>query len=474
MKSLISSGHKITTKVAADILSSGGNAYDAIIAAGFASSLSEATLTSLGGGGFLLAKPVDTPTKVFDFFVNMPGLDRKEQESFEFLEIEVVFSDSVQHFHAGLPSAAVPGNLKGYLEVHKELGSLPLADIVAPAIDLARRGVIVSDFQRHVMGLLEPILISTPESKKLFAPQGRLLNAGELFKNPEYADFLENITENAESFYSGSIAKQITKEMQENKGQISFNDLKNYKVNHKKPIKAFFRDYKFLSCPEPSLGGKLITNFLENYAEDATHNLSFATEEHLLKLISNMEKVENKRSIATKGTTHISVVDKDGNIASMTTSNGEGSGTIIKDTGIMLNNMLGEDDLFPQGHSSVKAGTRISSMMAPSLLTKDNKPVVILGSGGSKRIRSAISQVIVNLIDFEMPLDKAIDAPRLHLDDDLVQLEPNLIDPKKQQLCKYKLNHWSSKNMYFGGVHAIKLPDTAYADSRRDGANYSN
>jgi len=474
MKSLVSSGHKITTKVAADILSDGGNAFDAIVAAGFASCLSEATLTSLGGGGFLVAKPINTPTRVFDFFVNMPGLGEAAEQDFEFLEIEVVFSDSVQYFHAGLPSAAVPGNLKGYLEIHNELGYLPIADVVAPAIKLARQGVIVSEFQRHVMGLLEPILISTPESRKLFAPQGQLLRAGELFKNPQYADFLENITENAESFYYGTIAKDIAKEMQEHKGQISFEDLRNYKVRLKKPIKAFFRDYKFLSCPEPSLGGKLISSFLESYAKDDTKNLNFGTEEHLSKLINNMERVENTRGIATKGTTHISVVDKNGNIASMTTSNGEGSGTIVKDTGIMLNNMLGEDDLFPQGHSSVKAGTRISSMMAPGLLTKNNKPVVVLGSGGSKRIRSAISQVIVNLIDFEMPLDKAIDAPRLHLDDDLVQLEPNLINPNQQYLGKYKLNHWSSKNMYFGGVHAIKLPDRAYADSRRDGAKCTN
>ena len=184
-----------------------------------------------------------------------------------------------------------------------------------------------------------------------------------------------------------------------------------------------------------------------------------------------MAKIENIRNTASKGTTHISVADADGNIASMTTSNGEGSGYIVKGTGIMLNNMLGEDDLFPNGPDSFAAGQRINSMMSPSLLEdKNEQPLIVLGSGGSKRIRSAIAQVIINLIDFKMSLAEAIKAPRLHYDDDLVQLEPKLINPKTSQLGQYNLNHWKQKNLYFGGVHAIKLPEQAVADDRRDGA----
>ena len=470
MQSLISSGHPVVSQTAAEILKKGGNAYDAIIAAGFSSCLAEPTLTSLGGGGFLLAKPKNKTEQVFDFFVNMPGLGLNQKQNLHFLEIEVVFSDSTQIFHAGLGSAAVPGNLKAFLEIHNELGILPITDIVAPAIAQARAGVPVSQFQRHVMDLLEPILLSSPESKKLFAPQGELLKIGELYKNPDFADFLENIIENSQSFYEGKIAQNIAQEMQKNDGLITQEDLAKFTINKQKPVKSKFREYNFVSCPKPSVGGELIAQFLQEYNR-GSHDFEFASEEHLLKLIDNMAKIENIRNTASKGTTHISVADADGNIASMTTSNGEGSGYIVKGTGIMLNNMLGEDDLFPNGPDSFAAGQRINSMMSPSLLEdKNEQPLIVLGSGGSKRIRSAIAQVIINLIDFKMSLAEAIKAPRLHYDDDLVQLEPNLIDPKTSQLGQYKLNHWKQKNLYFGGVHAIKLPEQAVADDRRDGA----
>ncbi len=362
MKSLISSGHPVVTNTAAEILEQGGNAFDAIIAAGFSSCLAEPTLTSLGGGGFLLAKPKNKEERVFDFFVDMPGLGLVENKDLHFMEIEVVFSDSTQIFHAGLGSAAVPGNLKGFLKVHSDLGILPIEDIVAPAIRQARAGIAVSPFQRHVMDLLEPILLSRPASKELFSPRGQLLKVGELYKNPDYAYFLEDIIENSQSFYHGKIAQNIANAMQNNDGLITTQDLENFKVNKQKPIKSKFREYSFLSCPKPSMGGELIAKFLQEYSQ-GNNDFDFASQQHLLKLIENMAKVENIRNTATKGTTHISVADSFGNIASMTTSNGEGSGYIVEGTGIMLNNMLGEDDLFPEGFHSIAAGKRINSMM---------------------------------------------------------------------------------------------------------------
>jgi gamma-glutamyltranspeptidase/glutathione hydrolase len=184
--------------------------------------------------------------------------------------------------------------------------------------------------------------------------------------------------------------------------------------------------------------------------------------------------VDRRRATgATKGTTHVSVADADGNVASMTTSNGEGSGDVIPGTGVLLNNMLGEDDLHPDGFHAATPGARVASMMAPSLvLDADGDVRLALGSGGSKRIRTAIAHVIAAFVDHgaDVDLQEAVDSPRLHWDGEVVHAEPGLeADVLAALRARWPLNEWPARNLYFGGVHAVAPGRAAAGDPRRSG-----
>jgi gamma-glutamyltranspeptidase/glutathione hydrolase len=183
-----------------------------------------------------------------------------------------------------------------------------------------------------------------------------------------------------------------------------------------------------------------------------------------------MVAVERLRS-GTGGTTHISVSDAAGNAASMSLSNGEGSGYVVPGTGIMLNNMLGEDDLHPEGFHAAPPGERVASMMSPTLVMAGDRVRLIVGSGGSKRIRTALLQVISNVVDFGMSVAEAVCAPRLHYDGEQVQAEPGF-DPAAlaDAAGEHDINAWDEQNLYFGGVHAVEPSAGGQGDPRRGGA----
>ena len=171
-----------------------------------------------------------------------------------------------------------------------------------------------------------------------------------------------------------------------------------------------------------------------------------------------------------KGTTHISVADELGNFVSMSLTNGEGSGYFVPGTGIMLNNMLGEDDLWPEDFSDMIGGTRINSMMSPCILEKDADHCIVTGSGGSKRIRSSLLQVISNLVDFQMDLERAVDAPRINWNGEALQLESGFSKTVINRLTKnFPVNEWPHKAFYFGGTHSVIPITQAHGDSRRGG-----
>jgi gamma-glutamyltranspeptidase / glutathione hydrolase len=160
-----------------------------------------------------------------------------------------------------------------------------------------------------------------------------------------------------------------------------------------------------------------------------------------------------------------------GNCASMTCSNGEGSGYFAPDSGVMLNNMMGEDDLHPDGFHSAEPGERVFSMMSPSLLLKDGHVQLVIGSGGSKRIRTAVSQVLKQVVDFNRPLQQAVDAPRLYLDEDCLQVEPGFSESALSAVKdRLPVNIWPEKDVYFGGVHAVLPGVEGAGDPRRGGA----
>jgi len=489
---IVASGHPQVSCTAVEILRAGGNAFDAAIAAGFVSALAEPALTSLGGGGFLLAHSAGKSI-LFDFFSDTPGMGLPETSlSPRFFPLTVKFPGSSQIFNIGQGSVAVPGNLRGYLHVHRRLGRLPLSEILAPAIYLGRHGILVNSRQALFLDYLKPIMTLTERGKNLYRDGTSYLEQGRLFVNLDMASFLEClITEGDRPFYEGEIARAIALEMQADKGLLTELDLSSYQVIERQPLALDYGGMRLLTNPLPSFGGALIVQALEILKQTGLQEFSWGETEHILALAETMRQVDLRRQkekggpekldftwtgdigrqirLFCRGTTHLSIADADGNVASMSTSNGEGSGYIAPGTGIMLNNMMGEDDLHPGGFHSSPPGIRVSSMMSPTIALRDGQPIFALGSGGSKRIRTAILQVLINLLDFKMDVQSAVLAPRLHWDGEILQMEPGFSSRVRKRLEEiYKVNVWGETNMYFGGVHAI-ADGLGCGDPRRGG-----
>lgn len=500
MKGFVAAGHQLTCKAAAEILEKGGNAFDAAIAAGFSAAVTEPTLCSVGGGGFLLAHVQKTGQDIlFDFFVNTPGKGLNKNIKPHFFPITVNFKDSQQDFHIGMGSAAVPAALKGFLYIHNQLGVLPLNQVLEPAIRYSINGIVLTRHQAYFLSLLRPIITFSTFGKSLYEKKGHYVQAGDKIANPTYGEFLRILCKLGQGvFYEGFIANQIEKDMKQGGGFVTTQDLMTYEIKERKPLRINFRDCEIVTNPLPSSGGILMGLYMELFQ---SAKCSTDTVEGIFALVETMRTAENLRKSkkygleelyplieaeknsfinklkqihvqSTSGTTHVSILDSEGNAASMTVSNGEGSGYFVPGTGIMLNNMLGEDDLHPDGFHFSPPGLRVSSMMSPSFINKNGQLKVVLGSGGSKRIKTALFQVIINLVDKGMSLQEAIESPRIHLDDSqTLQIEPCFDEALVQQLAKYfKINTWSEKEVYFGGVHAVSISGQGWGDSRRGGS----
>jgi gamma-glutamyltranspeptidase / glutathione hydrolase len=486
----ISSGHPAVSDAAAQTLRAGGNAFDAIVTAGFCSSVAEPALTSLGGGGFLLARTEEGMNRVYDFFVENPGQNASASASYSrFTPVTISFDGADQDFNIGKGSVGVPGVLKGLLHIHEKHGRLPLEQVVAPAISLAEDGVLLTKIQAYTLVLLGPILTSTEMGAQLYAPKGQLLQYNERFFNRDMANFMRGLPDSASSFYEGAIAKETSREISSDGGLLTLDDLKNYRVVEREPLEISYRSHRILTNPAPSFGGPLLAVSLDLMSGQTPPVDPFLSPTHMARIAKILVDTEAKRESGvlnlnedendsvprrkfTRGTTHVTIADDMGNIASMTTSNGEGSGHFASDTGIMLNNMLGEDDLHPEGFHSAPPGTRVASMMTPCVvLNPSGDAVLALGSGGSKRIRSAVLQVLTHVIDYGASLEDAVAAPRVHWEGGPLQVEGGLSPTVLKAIsAAVESNEWPGKNLYFGGVHAVRPGKSAVGDLRRGGS----
>ena len=497
----IAGGEKSTVDAAFQILENGGNAFDAAVGAVFTSMVSEYTLTGAGGGGAFLACPVNSEPTLFDFFVDTPP--PQKEKDLDFFGILVDFGSSQQEFHIGQGSVAIPGNTAGLLMVHERLGHLPLKTVLEPSIAAARSGVIINKAQAYLIKILEPILTHSQAGLDLFRPNGELLNHGDRFQNPAFADFLEILVhERARYFYQGDGAELILKTIGK-KGLITRECLASYGVVERNPIKTSFMGKTIYTNPPPSTGGALITFLLQLLDQTAkgsasdfinlvkamqvtsrarreichdaqdTSQISQVQEtntfNHYLKLFnSGFYSIPNEPDPPSQGaTTHVSILDNQGNVASVTTTNGQGCGYIIPEMGIMLNNMLGEEDLNPMGFHLWNRQQRLPTMMAPTVVIGEKGVELVLGSGGSNRLRSAISQVIINFFVKGMDLKTAVHAARIHLEGNVLHFEP---DTQLEDLPgDIQLHSWDDQNLFFGGVNAV-TPDDACGDLRRGGS----
>lgn len=506
----IAAGHAVTASAGAQMLQAGGNAVDAAVAAAFASFISEYSLSTVGGGGFALVHQAATgQSHLYDFFSAAPGLGRRslpDPVDIDFRQITVDYGPSSQHFYVGRGSVAVPGNVAGLCALARDHGRLPLPTLLEPAIQLARRGCQVSEMQASMAQLIHPILLGTPDSRALFGRDGgeRLIGAGEWLRMPALADSLEALGRHGPRlYYQGDIAHAIVADQNAHGGLLTLADLRRYRVIRRRPLASSLAGHTVLINPPPSRGGLLIsfslrlldTLQLDRLARGGAQHLALLAEvmrvtnlarqeleavgqqprrqvahllgsrtvtrwtralQHLLTLPVAQRPLDTTLP-ARPNTTQISVIDQDGLAVSLTTSGGEGPGFVVPGTGLILNNMLGEADLHPQGFHRSTPGQRVPSMMAPSVVLRDGLPVLVTGSGGANRIRSAIVQVLLNALVFDLSLPQAVEASRIHFEQGVLQAEGGNDAEALDHLAEegYCVNRWQERHMFFGGAHSV-------------------
>jgi gamma-glutamyltranspeptidase / glutathione hydrolase len=515
MRGAIAAGHPLTAEAGARVLVEGGNAVDACIAAGFASWVTESPLTGPGAGGFMLVhRARDRSTRVLDFFVSVPGLGLTRRSGTEMESVDVDFTpESSQVFRIGAASCAVPGAVAGLEEAHRAYGTLPWRQLAEPAIRLAREGVELTRPQAYLHAILDLILRHTDEGRELYERDGERLVAGDALVLSELAETLEVLAERGpREFYEGELARRLVRYLRERGGDVTPQDLARYRVIRRRPVSASYEGHEFLSNPPPSTGGVLI-----GYALRLLDRLGLGggpgSAESIARLVEVMREQSRARGgrftrelyrggLARRlydegavedaiarirsrapgmreaappgGTTHISVVDARGNAASMTASTGSGSGMVVPGTGIHLNNMIGEFDLAATGGGN-QPGVRMTSMMSPSLVVREGRPRLVVGSAGSLRLRGAVLQIVLNVVGHGLSVEEGISHPRVHLEEPDVHCEGGADAEELDKLVEwgYSVVRWRRRNLYFGGAAGVEaLADgtlAAAGDLRRGG-----
>ncbi|SFJ03039.1 gamma-glutamyltransferase [Albimonas pacifica] len=503
----IAAGHVATAEAGAVALRAGGTAVDAVVAAALAACAAEPLLAGLFGGGFLAVREASGRSRMLDFFVQTPRRRLPEPER-DLRAIEADFGDARQSFHIGAGAIATPGLVPGLAEAHARFGRIPMRELARPALEAAGRGLPFSAFQARVLQVIAPICRATPAARALFCPDGETLAvAGETLANPALADAIDAFAqEGPRLFQEGEIARALAGIAAEG-GHLTIEDLAAYRPAWREPLQAERGAARLSLNPGPALGGTLVALALRLAPADASA-LDWA---HALATVAKARAeaeaqaggdvlarlgeatAEGLRALAARprserGTTHVSAVDASGMAAALTLSNGEGCGLVVPGTGTMANNMLGEADLLPRGLDGWRTDVRLASMMAPTAMAWPDGSVAALGSGGSNRIRSAMAQAIARLADRGEALDRAIEAPRLHVehappagDPDAppgpsIDFEDRFPGAEREALTRAfpAARPWAQESLFFGGVHAVRRSRSgvveAAADPRRDGA----
>jgi gamma-glutamyltranspeptidase/glutathione hydrolase len=511
MKGAVAAGHPLTAEAGAEVLAEGGNAVDACIAAAFVSWVAESTLTGPGAGGFMLVhRGRDRSTRVLDHFVTIPGLGLEGGAQGEMDSVDIAYTpESSQVFRIGAASCAVPGAVAGLGLAHRRYATLPWHDLLQPAIRHARSGVVLTKPQAYLHAILDLILRHTKAGAAIYGPQGERLVAGDRLVMIDLAGTLELLAERGpDELYRGDLAREISGHLREHGSVMTERDLADYRVIQRRPARASFLGHELESNPPPSAAGLLLgfgARLLDRVggvagppgsaeamaqmvelmrAQEAARDASFAAglqrgglAKRLFSSSALEAAVRRLRAIppeSVRGTTHISVVDSGGNAASLTASTGSGSGVVVPGTGIQLNNMLGEYDLAPVDRAP-KPGVRFMSGMAPSIVLRDGRPRLVVGSAGSIRLRGAIFQIVVDVVGHGLGVEEAIERPRVHFDDPHVQCEGGNDPAELDRLAAwgYDLVRWRRRNLYFGGAAGVEFRAdgtlAAAGDPRRGG-----
>jgi len=521
---MVVSAHPESSRIGVQILKKGGNAVDAAVATGFALAVCYPEAGNIGGGGFMVIRKSDGSIDAIDYREKAPlngSRDMYLDESGN------VIKDASTDTHL---ASGVPGSVDGLLTAHAKYGKLPLKEVIQPAIDLAENGYPLPRNQARSFNSNRKAFISRNLQKPAFVKDS-LWKEGEIIKQPDLAATLRLVRDNGrEGFYSGKVAEMIVAEMKRGNGLISFKDLEEYKSVWRTPITGTYRGYKIITVAPPSSGGVTLLQLLgmcesyqlkeSGYNKAETVHLiieaerrSFADRAEFLgdpdyvkipvkELIDNKYLVDRMKSFnpekaslsseighgnpegyISEETTHYSVVDSEGNAVSTTTTlnGGFGNSIIVDGAGFILNNEMDDFSVkpgFPNMYglvggeaNSIKPGKRMLSSMTPTIVEKEGKLFMVVGSPGGSTIATSVFQVIINAIDFGMNMQEAVNAGRFHHQwmPDNVAFEKNSID----SAVLIKLNQMGHKMLSrsaIGRVNAIMmLPDgsiSAGADPR--------
>ncbi len=515
---MVASAHPLASQAGLEILKQGGNAVDAMVATAFALGVVEPNASGIGGGGFMTIKMAGQSEGV--------TIDFRESAPIE-ATAETYYHDEESFgklTHSGPKSIGVPGVPAGLGLVLKKYGTMNLAQVLKPAIRYAQEGFIVSEKLAALIIEKYDIISENPATAAIYLQDGIPVSAGGEIKNPDLAKTYKKLADKGvECFYRGAIAEAIVKEVRDRGGLLSLTDLKNYRAIEKKPILGSYKNYRILSSAPPSGGGTHLVELLNilkgydlkklkhnsvayihllaaamriclsdkasNMADPAFYSVptkkltSQAYADGLRKYINPKKASFNYKASQmlireSNSTTHISVIDKDGNMTALTQSINHwfGSGITVKGTGILLNNHLADFSSKEGQPNSIEPGKRPVSSIAPTLVLKGNQPYLTIGTPGGSRIIGALAQVFLNIVDFGMDVDAAIEAPRIHAFKKILHVEgriPESVITGLEQLGHTVKKHKDYDN-YFGGAQGVLVDVKKHelhggADSRRDG-----
>ncbi|HEV8437541.1 MAG TPA: gamma-glutamyltransferase [Methylomirabilota bacterium] len=521
---MVASANRQATEAGLEILRKGGNAVDAAVAVGYALGVGDPYHSGIGGGGFMVVRLNTGDVHALDFRETAPRAAHREM----YLKGgKVVPGLSTE----GPLAVAVPGIVAGYAEALRRFGTMTLKDVLAPAVRLAEQGPVVTPYYTSVVAdqRIQDLLRRFPESAGIFLPGGLPPAVGDLLVQKDLARTYRLIADRgAEVFYRGEIAEAIVRAMRARGGLITKNDLASYQVKVRAPVGGSYRGFEIVSMPPPSSGGThviQILNILEGYdvaklgrGSSALIHLAaeamkraFADRAEFMGdpdfvvvpvagLLSKSYAADRRRDIdpdratvdvksgtprGAGGTSHFSVVDRRGNVVAVTqTINTHfGSGLVAPGTGIVLNNEM--DDfaaaagvpnafgLLGGAANAIAPGKRPLSSMSPTIVIRDGKPRLAVGCAGGPRIITSVVAAVVNVIDFGMTVQEAVDFPRYHSQGRGVWVEREVPESVREGLIAR--GHTVEERPHWSRCQAISIdPATGHlfgaADSRQEGS----
>jgi gamma-glutamyltranspeptidase/glutathione hydrolase len=477
---MVASVHELASRAGIEVMQAGGNAVDAAVAVGFALAVVHPQAGNLGGGGFMLIRAHDGATHFVDYREKAPA------KATENMYLDAQGNVIPQASLVGYKAIGVPGSVAGMVYALKKYGKLPLDRVMAPAIHLARDGYALA--YEDAEDFRDEDLAKFPESRRVFQRDGKYYEAGDVFRQPDLAQTLERIAKNPDEFYHGAMARELAADIQKGGGLITSEDLANYEVKERDPIRGTYRGYEVISAPPPSSGGIAlveILNILEGYdlskfgnrsaesihvTSEAFRRAFFDRAEFLgdpdYAKIPVAQLIDKKYGIAwrssinperasvskdlkrpdafaeleryaalhplaaaaheSENTTHYSVVDPAGDAVAVTTTLNDSFGSRVTATslGFLLNNEM-DDFASKQGvpnaygliqgpANAIGPGKRPLSAMTPTLVLKNGKLFMVLGSPGGPTIITTVANVLMGVVDYGLDIQAAVNAPRFH------------------------------------------------------------